>query len=343
MPSAIQTHRLQRRFAEHVAVADVSMHVPEHAVYGFLGRNGAGKTTTLKMLLGLLRPDAGRIVIQGRTVEPGRPPERPIGALLEAHGFYAGLSGRDNLDLYRRLLGCPADEIDRVLGLVECARPRAAAWAASRWACARAGASARAAGGADRLLDEPANGLEPEGMADMLTSLRTLPARARATVVVSSHLLGEVEQTATHVGVVRHKQLVREGALETLKERLGAYLTLRPTTRSVAPQSAARPPAGRQDRRRLRVHFSDAADLPAPPPRWCAPCAGRRRRPPIPPERPTLDRSTPKPRRPTPRSRRMPRLDRPTLGTALVVEGLELHHSLGPSARAGRRRCWSHG
>jgi lantibiotic transport system ATP-binding protein len=293
MPPAIETHRLQRRFSEHVAVADVSMHVPEHAVYGFLGRNGAGKTTTLKMLLGLLRPDAGRIVIQGRTVEPGRPPDRPIGALLEAHGFYAGLSGRDNLDLYRRLLGCPADEIDRVLGLVEmreAARRRVGGY--SLGMRQRLGI-ARALLGAPSLLllDEPANGLDPEGMADMRAFLRTLPARTGATVVVSSHLLGEIEQTATHVGIVRRGRLVREGALDTLKARLGASLTLR-TDNPERTAAIAREAAGEVSTTGdgLRVHFADADDLPARTAALVrALCAAGIAVHAITPERPTLD------------------------------------------------------
>src|SRR5688500_18466023 len=114
MHPAIQTQGLTRRFGPRLAVDDVSLTVPARSVYGFLGRNGAGKTTTIKLLLGLLRPDAGQVRIEGIDLATDRlAAARRIGALLEAHGFYAHLSGRENLDLSRRLLGLPAAESDR--------------------------------------------------------------------------------------------------------------------------------------------------------------------------------------------------------------------------------------
>ena len=119
MPAAIETRDLTRRFKGHLAVDDVSMTVPERAVYGFLGRNGAGKTTTLKMLLGLIRPTSGSAQVCG--IDIGRDrigAARMVGALLEAHGFYGNLSGRENLDLTRSLLGLPRGEVDRVLEVV---------------------------------------------------------------------------------------------------------------------------------------------------------------------------------------------------------------------------------
>src|SRR5688572_1717564 len=120
MPPAIHTLALSRRFGERTAVDQVSMTVPNGSIYGFLGRNGAGKTTTLKILLGLLRADAGRAFVDGIDVATHRiGAARRVGALLEAQGFYAHLSGRDNLDLSRRLLGCPATEVDRVLDVTE--------------------------------------------------------------------------------------------------------------------------------------------------------------------------------------------------------------------------------
>jgi len=120
MPSAIETEGLTRRFGNRVAVDDVTMTVPERSIYGFLGRNGAGKTTTIKLLLGLLRADAGTARIAGIDIATDRlRAARRIGALLEAQGFYPNLSGHENLDLTRRLLGLPASEIDRVLDVAE--------------------------------------------------------------------------------------------------------------------------------------------------------------------------------------------------------------------------------
>ena len=120
MHAAIETQGLTRRFGPRVAVDAVSMTVPECSIYGFLGRNGAGKTTTIKLLLGLLQANAGQARIAGIDVAADRTgAARKVGALLEAQGFYPNLSGRENLDLTRRLLGLPASEIDRVLEVSE--------------------------------------------------------------------------------------------------------------------------------------------------------------------------------------------------------------------------------
>lgn len=220
MTPAIETMDLTRRFGPRTAVDGVSMVVPRRCIYGFLGRNGAGKTTTIKLLLGLLRADAGDARIDGIHVSRNRlAAARRVGALLEAQGFYGHLSGRGNLDLSRRLLGLPATEVERVLELVEL-RPHADRRVAeySLGMRQRLGL-ARAMLGAPPvlILDEPTNGLDPEGIADMRNFLRSLPERTGATVLVSSHLLGEIEQTATHVGILSHGRLVLQGALEDLK------------------------------------------------------------------------------------------------------------------------------
>ena len=219
MPPALQTIGLTRRFGNRTAVNEVSLTVPARSVYGFLGRNGAGKTTTLKLLLGLLRPDAGSAWIDGIDVGRDRlAAARRVGALLEAHGFYGHLSGRENLDLSRRLLGLPVAEIDRVLditGLTPHGRRRVADYSLGmrqRLGLARAMLGAPPV----LLLDEPTNGLDPEGIADMRHFLRELPERSGATVLVSSHLLGEIEQTATHIGILSHGRLVLEGELASL-------------------------------------------------------------------------------------------------------------------------------
>ena len=223
MPAAIETQALTRRFKRHLAVDAVSLTVPAKAVYGFLGRNGAGKTTTLKMLLGLIRPSAGTARICGIDVVSDRlGAARQVGALLEAHGFYGNLSGAENLDLTRSLTGLPRSEIGRVLDVVEMtehARRRVADYSLGmrqRLGLARAMLGAPSV----LILDEPTNGLDPDGIADMRRFLGELPARTGATVLLSSHLLGEIEQTATHVGIVHQGRLVLEGELARLKADL---------------------------------------------------------------------------------------------------------------------------
>ena len=223
MPAAIETRALTRRFKRHLAVDAVSLTVPAKAVYGFLGRNGAGKTTTLKMLLGLIRPSAGTARICGIDVVRDRlGAARQVGALLEAHGFYGNLSGAENLDLTRSLIGLPRSEIGRVLDVVEMtehARRRVSDYSLGmrqRLGLARAMLGAPPV----LILDEPTNGLDPDGIADMRRFLGELPARTGATVLLSSHLLGEIEQTATHVGIVHQGRLVLEGELARLKADL---------------------------------------------------------------------------------------------------------------------------
>ncbi len=226
---AVETRGLTRRFGTRTAVDGVSMTVPQRSIYGFLGRNGAGKTTTLRLLLGLLHPNAGSVRIAG--IDPAVDrlgAARRVGALLEAHGFYANLSGRENLELARRLLGLRQTEVDRVLAAVELdghAPRRVSDYSLGmrqRLGLARAMLGAPPV----LVLDEPTNGLDPEGIADMRRFLRELPDRTGATVLLSSHLLGEIDQVATHVGILSEGRLVLEGALGELKASLGTEVAV---------------------------------------------------------------------------------------------------------------------
>jgi len=226
---AIETRDLRRRFGPTVAVDGVSLSVPRSCVYGFMGRNGAGKTTTLKMLLGLVRPDSGTIRIAGRDALADRlGTARCMGALLEAHGFYAHLSGRENLDLTRSLLGLRRTELDRVfeiVGLTPDAGRRVGGY--SLGMRQRLGIARALLGSPEVLiLDEPTNGLDPDGIADMRDFLRTLPARANATVLLSSHLLGEVEQVADRVGILHQGRLVLQDDLATVRSGQAPRLRL---------------------------------------------------------------------------------------------------------------------
>ncbi|PZR35398.1 ATP-binding cassette domain-containing protein [Caulobacter segnis] len=230
MTAAIETEDLSRRFGARLAVDGVTMTVPERAVYGFLGRNGAGKTTTLKMVLGLLRPTSGAVRVRGLDVARQRlAAARQIGALLEAHGFYGNLTGRENLSLTATLLGLGASEVERVLEVVEMRRDGHRKVGGYSLGMRQRLGLARAMLGAPPvlLLDEPTNGLDPDGIADMRRFLKSLPERTGATVLLSSHLLGEIEQVASHVGVVDAGRLVLEGELARLKADLAPELILR--------------------------------------------------------------------------------------------------------------------
>jgi ABC-2 type transport system ATP-binding protein len=230
MRAAIETEALTRCFGARRAVDAVSMTVPDRAVYGFLGRNGAGKTTTLKMLLGLIRPTSGSARIAGVDVARDRiGAARKVGALLEAQGFYANLTGRQNLDLTRTLLGLSPAEIDRVLEVVEMSAHGKRRVSDYSLGMRQRLGLARAMLGAPSVLvlDEPTNGLDPDGIADMRRFLKDLPARTGATVLLSSHLLGEIEQIATHVGIVHEGRLVLEGELARIKADLAPEIALR--------------------------------------------------------------------------------------------------------------------
>jgi ABC-type multidrug transport system ATPase subunit len=225
---AVETRGLTRRFGTRTAVDGVSMTVPARSIYGFLGRNGAGKTTTLR-LLGLLHPNAGSVRIAGIDPAVNRlGAARSVGALLEAHGFYANLTGRENLELARRLLGLRQTEVDRVLAAVELAAHAPRRVSDYSLGMRQRLGLARAMLGAPPVLvlDEPTNGLDPEGIADMRRFLRELPDRTGATVLLSSHLLGEIDQVATHVGNLSEGRLVLEGALGELKASLGTEVAV---------------------------------------------------------------------------------------------------------------------
>lgn len=213
---AIEAVALSKRFRSMAAVENVDLCVPRGAVFGFLGPNGAGKTTTIRLILGLLRPSAGTLLVCGHDMASERiSAARVTGALLDARSCYDQLSGRENLEITRRLLGVGPKEVDRVLSMVDL--KRAASRKAGHYSLGmrqRLGL-ARALLGSPALLvlDEPLNGLDPEGIDDMRRLIRELPA-AGVTVFLSSHLLSEVEQTASHVGLMRQGRLVFQGRLD---------------------------------------------------------------------------------------------------------------------------------
>ena len=236
---AIESRGLGKRFGQHWAVAGLGLHVEEGTIYGFLGANGAGKTTTIRLILGLLRPTCGEVRVFGCDVATERMrAARFTGALLEARATYDHLSGRENLDTTRRLLGLPLTEIDRVLEAV--AMRDAADRKVGHYSLGmrqRIGL-ARAMLGNPRLLilDEPMNGLDPDGMRDMRDIIRALPARTGATVFLSSHLLSEVQQTVTHIGLMHDGRLVLQGGIGEMLRRVTPEAFIRTSDDAMAMQ-----------------------------------------------------------------------------------------------------------
>ena len=226
---AIRTRGLTRQFAGGFGVRDLDLNVPAGAIYGFLGPNGAGKTTTIRLLLDLLRPQAGSIALFGRQLDRDtRQALGLVGALVESPSLYGHLSGRDNLEVTRRLLGLPRARIDATLervGLIESAGRKVREYSLGM---RQRLAIALALLGEPRLLilDEPSNGLDPSGIQDMRGLLRGLAAEG-ITIFLSSHLLTEIELVATHVGVLQGGRLCFEGRLEELRGRVKPRLLLR--------------------------------------------------------------------------------------------------------------------
>jgi lantibiotic transport system ATP-binding protein len=229
MGLAVETSDLSRRFGRQEAVCGVDLEVPGGSVYGFLGQNGAGKTTTIRLLLGLLRPSGGSARLFGRDVAADRiSAVRLAGALVETPCHYDHLTGRENVAITARLLGAGLGEIDRVLDIVElggAADRRVGGY--SLGMRQRLGV-ARALIGRPRLLvlDEPTNGLDPQGIRDMRRLIAALAQGEGVTVFVSSHLLVEVEHIATHLGLMHRGRLLRQGAVGEMRGPDTAKLVL---------------------------------------------------------------------------------------------------------------------
>jgi ABC-2 type transport system ATP-binding protein len=217
---AIETRGLTRRFGSQLAVDDLNLLAPEAGVYGFLGPNGAGKTTTIRMLLGLIRPDAGEVRLFGAPLAADRLAlMRMVGALVETPSLYPHLTGRENLEVTRRLLGAPRGLIDEALGVVKLSQDAHRRVREYSMGMRQRLGLALALLNKPRLLvlDEPTNGLDPAGIHEMRDLIRRLPAEFGATVFLSSHLLSEVEQIAGHIGIIHQGRLLFQGTLAELQ------------------------------------------------------------------------------------------------------------------------------
>jgi lantibiotic transport system ATP-binding protein len=218
---AIHTRGLTRSFGDVAAVTDLDLHVPQGSVCGFLGPNGAGKTTTIRMLLGLIRPDAGTLSIFGHDVRHARGQAlASLGSLVETPAHYPNLTARENLEITRHLLDLPRSSVSRALELVDLTRAADRKVSGYSLGMRQRLGLARALIDTPRLLilDEPTNGLDPAGIQDMRNLIREAPARFGATVLVSSHLLREIEQTAGRVALMHRGRLMFQGSTQSLHD-----------------------------------------------------------------------------------------------------------------------------
>lgn len=225
----ISTESITKEFQGKPAVRDLSLEVEQGSIYAFLGPNGAGKSTTIRLLLGLLRPTRGGVALFGLDLQRNRSEILGrTGSLVETPSLYEHLSARENLEIPRRILNAPRSDIDRVLrivGLADASRNLVRTF--SLGMKQRLGLAQAFLGKRELLiLDEPTNGLDPAGIQEMRSLIRRLPSEHGVTVFLSSHLLTEVEQVATHVGMLSQGELVFQGSVEELKRLRGSRVRI---------------------------------------------------------------------------------------------------------------------
>jgi ABC-2 type transport system ATP-binding protein len=225
----IVVQNLTKNFGQVAAVQNLSFQVEPGSVTGFLGPNGAGKTTTLRMLLGLVTPSAGHATINGQLFNQLENPARVVGAVLEAQGFHPTRTARDHLRVYCAAMGMPDQRADEMLNLVGLgsASGRAAGGFSLGMKQRLALATALLGDPQVLVLDEPANGLDPEGIAWLRTFLKAFASSGR-TVLISSHLLAEVEQTIDQVVIISHGQTMYYGKLDELRRSQQSRVVVQP-------------------------------------------------------------------------------------------------------------------
>mgnify|MGYP001091915706 FL=1 len=236
--SVIQTMGLSKRYKNRWAVDHLDLRVEPGDIYGFIGQNGAGKSTTLKLLCGLARPTQGEALIFGKPVRDSVA-RRRVGALIEQPGLYPDLSGQENLRLYAALLGLdrPERQVGEILKTVGLSpKEKKPVRHYSMGMKQRLGVALALLGGPDLLLlDEPINGLDPEGIREMRELLLGLNRNRGLTILVSSHILGELSKIATRYGIIQQGRMVEQITAAELEQKCTDYLHLK----ADQPQKAA--------------------------------------------------------------------------------------------------------
>lgn len=231
MQTVIETKGLCKAYGKQLAVDHIQLHVPQGCVYGFIGPNGAGKSTTMKMLLGLIHPSAGQVFLLGQELtEKNRLALlRQTGSLIESPSGYLHLTAQENLRIVADLKGVSHKDIARVLDIVHLTSDRNRKVGQYSLGMKQRLGIAMALLGNPRLLilDEPTNGLDPAGIQEMRALLADMPAATGTTILVSSHLLGEMEQLVEQVGIINQGKMLFEGPLRELQRHSRGTLTLR--------------------------------------------------------------------------------------------------------------------
>jgi len=238
MSNIIKTNHLCKQYGKTLCVNDLDLVVPKGAVYGFLGPNGAGKTTTMKMILNLVHPSAGNISVFSTEMNQENRLNilKDIGSLIESPSYYGHLTGEENLRIISILKGVSNKEIERVLKIVRLEKQKDKK--VSQYSLGmkqRLGIACALLGNPKLLiLDEPTNGLDPSGIQEIRDLICSLPQKYDMTVMVSSHLLSEIDQMATHVGIINRGELIFQGSLASLHENSRPHVLLKTLNNAAA-------------------------------------------------------------------------------------------------------------
>ncbi|WP_306010009.1 ABC transporter ATP-binding protein [Bacillus sp. MMSF_3328] len=225
----LETNGLTKKFGKRSAVENVDLRLAKGEIYGFLGPNGAGKTTTIRMLLGLARPTGGSIHIFGRDLKKEKLQIlRKVGSLVEYPSYYGHLTAIENLEALRRILEVPKSRIDEVLAIVrlskEAKRP---VKGFSLGMKQRLGIAAALLANPELLiLDEPTNGLDPSGILEIRELIKSMPAQHGMTILVSSHLLSEIDQMATQVGIISKGSMIFQDSIHVLRQKANSQIAI---------------------------------------------------------------------------------------------------------------------
>lgn len=231
MIKTITTTSLCKEYSKVMRVKDLDIAVQEGSIYGFLGPNGAGKSTTLKMILGLTKPSSGSIKVFDKEVNQKNRLSilKDVGSLIESPSYYGHLTGKENLRIVQTLKGVPEKDIDRVLQIVRLENQQSKKVNQYSLGMKQRLGLACALLGKPRLLilDEPTNGLDPAGIQEMRELITSLPKQFGMTVMVSSHLLSEIDQLANTVGIINNGELVFQDSLATLHKKSQHTIAIR--------------------------------------------------------------------------------------------------------------------
>ena len=227
----LETEGLSKNYAGVLRVNDLDIRIKEGEVYGFLGPNGAGKSTTMKMLLGLVKPSTGTISIFGKPfIEKNRIEIlNEMGSLIESPSYYGHLSGKENMEIVRKLLDVPKSNIDEAIKIVRMENQMNKKVRYYSLGMKQRLGIAMALAGFPKLLilDEPTNGLDPAGIEEIRELIKALPQKYGMTVMISSHILSEIDQVASSIGIINHGELIFQERKEALENERKPYITIR--------------------------------------------------------------------------------------------------------------------